>query len=63
MEWGLYKPDLYFGVRNRQDHPLSVGMFWYSEVNSTTLNISYPYVMDQGVTGHYEFHDASSASR
>jgi hypothetical protein len=31
MEWGIYKPDLYFGVRNRQEHPLSVGMFWYAE--------------------------------
>ena len=27
------------------------------------MNTSYAYVMDQGVAGHYEFHDASSASR
>jgi hypothetical protein len=49
VEWGIYKPDLYFGVKNRQDKPLSMGMFWYSlDPNNETAppNTSYPYVMD-----------------
>jgi len=36
-------------------------MFWYE--SNDPKNISYAYVMDKGVSGHYEFNDASSASR
>lgn len=62
MEWGTYKPDLFFGVKNRQNHPLSAGMFWYTPVNNT-VETRYAYVEDKGVVGHYEFHDASSSSK
>ena len=30
MEWGTYKPDLFFGIKNRQNHPLAAGIFWHS---------------------------------
>jgi hypothetical protein len=29
LEWGVYKPDLWFGIKNRAEYPLSVGMLWY----------------------------------
>ena len=44
MEWGTYKPDLFFGLKNRQNHPLAAGMFWYSTLNN--LETKYAYVMD-----------------
>ena len=66
VEWGIYKPDLYLGIKNRQAKPLTMGMFWYSEdpLNTTNpINTTYAYVMDEGITAFYQFNDATSSSR
>ena len=64
VEWGLYKPDLYFAAKNRAPHPLSVGMFWYSPPNTTDdLLTRYDFEMENGVIAHYEFNDATCSAR
>ncbi|CDW90142.1 mannosyl-oligosaccharide glucosidase [Stylonychia lemnae] len=65
VEWGVYKPDLYFGVKNRQENPLAFGLFWYNYDKDKTpqVNSSYAYDMDNGVTAYYQFNDGTSASR
>jgi hypothetical protein len=65
VEWGIYKPDLYFGTKNRHPHSLTVGMFWYIPANETNSNRTtrYAYQMDNGVIAYYEFNDATCSSR
>eukprot|EP00347_Sterkiella_histriomuscorum_P002218 403369017 len=66
VEWGTYKPNLYFGVKNRQMNALTFGLFLYNEVpdNQTNpVNISHQYVEDSGVSAYYQFHDGTSASK
>ena len=67
VEWGVYKPNLYFGIKNREEFPLSIGMFWVLPNNSTdgtdNTQIRHQYVMDSGVVGHYDFNDATCSSR
>lgn len=28
MEWGTYKPNQFFGIKNRDPNPVTVGMVW-----------------------------------
>jgi hypothetical protein len=28
MEWGTYKPNLFFGIKNRSPTPVTVGLLW-----------------------------------
>ena len=28
MEWGTYKPNLFFGLKNRSPKPVTIGMAW-----------------------------------
>ena len=63
VEWGVYKPDLYFGAKNRQDKPMAMGLFWYQTGDNQTVNVTYVYAPSDTVTAHYEFCDGSSASR
>jgi len=28
MEWGTYKPNQFFAIKNRHENPLTVGMLW-----------------------------------
>jgi Glycosyl hydrolase family 63 N-terminal domain len=64
LEWGIYKPNLYFGVKDRAIFPTVVGMLWYLPANEThNMTVRHPYVYDVGVAAYYPFNDGTSASK
>lgn len=66
MEWGTYKPNQFFAVKNRHKYPVTVGMIWAAPDqarHSFTVRHTYRYLSGDGVTAHYEFHDGWSSAR
>lgn len=66
MEWGTYKPNQFFGIKNRSPHPVTVGMVWAVPDEARrgfALRHTYRYQSGDGVTAYFEFHDGWSASR
>jgi mannosyl-oligosaccharide glucosidase len=66
MEWGTYKPNLFFGIKDRSPNPLTVGLVWAvpDPVHQTmVIRHTYKYSSGDGVTAYYEYHDGWGASR
>ena len=66
MEWGTYKPNLFFGIKNREQFPINLGLAWVvPDKRTMSFNVrhTYKYESGDGVTAYYEFHDGWSASR
>jgi mannosyl-oligosaccharide glucosidase len=65
MEWGTYKPNLFFGIKNRSPKPLTLGLVWAVPGSQGQMNIrhTYRYQSGDGVTAYYEYHDGWGSSR
>lgn len=67
MEWGTYKPNLFFGIKNRNQNPINIGMVWLCpDVRSPggfAIRHTYKYESGEGVTAYFEFHDGWSSSK
>jgi hypothetical protein len=67
VEWGVYKPDLFFGVKNRKDGCLTVGLMWVFEGldddDQPATIYRHTYRMDKGANAYYEFNDLTRSSR
>jgi mannosyl-oligosaccharide glucosidase len=64
MEWGTYKPNLFFGVKDRAAQPVTVGLAWAVPGNGGfDLRHTYRYQSGDGVTARFEYHDGWSAAR
>lgn len=63
MEWGSYKPNIFFGIKNRSPQPTTVGMAWaVPDVVRRTMDIrhTYKYQSNDGVSAYFEYHDGWS---
>ena len=65
MEWGTYKPNQYFAVKDRSSSPLTVAMLWAVPIpgQGFQLRHSLRYQAGDGVTAYFEYHDGWGASR
>jgi len=65
MEWGTYKPNLFFGVKDRGAQPVTVGLVWAVPSNGGGFEFrhTYRYQSGDGVTARFEYHDGWSAAR
>lgn len=65
MEWGTYKPNMFFGVKDRSPTPLTVGLAWVVPVANGGFEVrhTYRYQSGDGVTAYFEYHDGWGASR
>ena len=66
MEWGIYKPNQFFGIKNRDKDPVTVGLLWISpsmKKNDFDIKHTYKYESNDGEIAYYEFHDGWSASK
>lgn len=66
MEWGTYKPNMFFGIKNRNPEPVTIGMAWIApDEAKKNFNIrhTYRYQSGDGVTAYYEYHDGWGSSR
>jgi hypothetical protein len=66
MEWGTYKPNLFFGIKNREAFPINIGLAWAvpdPRKNAMSVRHTYKYESGDGVTAYYEFHDGWSSSK
>ena len=44
MEWGTYKPNQFFGLKNRNPTPLTVGLIWaVPDVVRQTMTVRHTY--------------------
>lgn len=65
MLWGTYNPNVFFGIKDRVEQPLTVGLVW-AVPNPTNPNggmdirHTYRYQSGDGVTAHFEYHDGHS---
>jgi mannosyl-oligosaccharide glucosidase len=65
MEWGTYKPNLFFGIKNRSPNPTTIGLLWLSPDQRGGAGIRHTYKYESGddVIAYYEFHDGWSSSK
>lgn len=66
MEWGTYKPNLFFGVTNREPDPITVGLVWIlpdTKAKRMEVRHSYKYESGDKVIAYYEFNDGWGSSR
>lgn len=65
MEWGTYKPNQFFGIKDRSPSPITVGMVWAVPVAGGGMDFrhTYRYQSGDGVTAKFEYHDGWSSSR
>ena len=65
MEWGTYKPNLFFGIKNRAPSPLTVGMIWAvpGQHGGFAVRHTYQYQSGDGVTAYFEYHDGWGSCR
>lgn len=64
MEWGTLKPNLFFGIKNRNANPINVGLVWVVPENGRfTVRHTYKYESGDGVTAYYELHDGWGTSK
>ncbi|CDW80734.1 mannosyl-oligosaccharide glucosidase [Stylonychia lemnae] len=66
MEWGTYKPNQFFGIKNRDPEPITVGMAWVvpgMKKGEFDVKHSYKYESNNGEIAYYEFHDGWSSSK
>lgn len=65
MEWGTYKPNLFFGIKNRSPQPVTVGMVWAvpGQHGGFAVRHTYQYQSGDGVTAYFEYHDGWGSSR
>lgn len=43
MEWGTYKPNLFFGVKDRSPKPLIIGMAWAVPLGNGRMQVRHTY--------------------
>ena len=64
MEWGTYKPNMFFGIKDRSANPLTVGLAWAAPTErGLDLRHTYRYQSGDGVTAYFEYHDGWGANR
>ena len=66
MEWGTYKPNQFFGIKNRSPVPVTLGMLWAVPDQlrrGFDVRHTYKYQSGDGVNAYYEFHDGWGSSR
>lgn len=67
MEWGTYKPNQFFGIKNRAPNPVVIGMIWAGpnpdRKNKLSFRHTYKYLSTENITAYYEYHDGWSCSR
>jgi Glycosyl hydrolase family 63 N-terminal domain len=65
MEWGTYKPNQFFAIKDRSPNPVTVGMLWAVPKGREGLQVRHTmrYQSGDGVTAYYEYHDGWGASR
>ena len=65
MEWGTYKPNLFFSVKDRSPNPWTVGLVWAVPNQQQGMDVrhTYRYQSGDGVTAYFEYHDGWSVSR
>ena len=66
MEWGTYKPNQFFGIKNIDDKPTIIGLAWAvpdSQKRSFVIRHTYKYQSNENITAYYEYHDGWSSSR
>jgi hypothetical protein len=71
MEWGTYKTNLFFGVKDRSPSPVDIGLVWVIPSDNTNpltrngylVRNTYTDVFSDNVTAYWEFHDGWSSSR
>ena len=66
MEWGTYKPNQFFGIKNRDPNPITVGMLWAvpDQVRRTMdVRHTYKFQSGDGIIAYYEYHDGWSLAR
>ena len=66
MEWGTYKPNQFFGIKNREEHPILIGLAWAipdAKTRSFKVRHIYKYQSDENISAYYEYHDGWSSSR
>lgn len=66
MEWGTYKPNLYFALKQRKKNPLTVGLIWASpdpRTQAMTVRHTYRFENTDNVTAYYEVHDGYSIAK
>lgn len=59
VEWGTYKPNLFFGVKDRSPSPMTLGLAWAVPLNNGQMDMrhTYRYQSGDGVTAYFEYHD------
>jgi hypothetical protein len=65
MEWGTYKPNQFFAIKDRSVNPLTVGLLWAVPKDQQGLQIRHTmrYPSGDGVKAYYEYHDGWGSSR
>jgi mannosyl-oligosaccharide glucosidase len=65
MEWGTYKPNLFFGVKDRSPSPLTLGLAWAVPLSNGQMDVrhTYRYQSLDGVTAYFEYHDGQGNMR
>lgn len=65
IEWGTYKPNLFFGVKDRSPSPLTLGLAWAVPLGNEQMDVrhTYRYQSGDGVTAYYEYHDGQGNCR
>lgn len=65
LEWGTYKPNMFFGLKDRSPNPVTVGMIWGVPVQNEGLDFMYTfnYGGNDAITGRFEYHDGWGSSR
>jgi hypothetical protein len=43
LEWGMYKPNMFFGVKDRSPNPVTVGMIWGVPVSEGRMDFRHTY--------------------
>ena len=65
QEWGTYKPNLFFAVRDRTPSPVTTGLIWAFTTPDGSIKLRHAYTDQNGnnINGHFEYHDGWSFSR
>ena len=66
MEWGTYKPNLFFGIKNRDPNPITIGLVWIlpdTRYRNLGVRHTYKYESGEGVIAYYDFHDGWGGSK
>ena len=72
QEWGTYKANLFFGMKDRSPVPVDIGMVWIFPTTNISnpmynkgyiVRNSYTDIDIDGVMAYWEFHDGWSSAR